>query len=132
MCHFPHVECALWSRGISASELNRSGPLRDGGIAARCVQELEAGPVYLKRPLPLYGTAEEILIRADALVEEMIIEMIKNPCEPEPQSGEITFSKRPKPEDGDWAEASSFREIFERIRMLDAEGYPLAFLRIGP
>jgi len=100
--------------------------------AIRCLEELDAGPVYLKRPLSLYGTAEEIFLRADALIEEMIVELIQNPRKPQPQTGEVTTFKRRKPEDGDWSEASSLQEVFDWIRMLDAEGYPPAFVRVGP
>jgi len=44
----------------------------------------------------------------------------------------VTTFKRRKPEHGDWSEASSLQEVFDRVRMLDAEGYPPAFVRVGP
>lgn len=45
--------------------------------ALKCVSELDAGPIYLKRPLSLVGTAEEILQRASASMEEMIVDIVK-------------------------------------------------------
>ncbi len=40
--------------------------------ALRMVEELDAGPVYMKRSLALQGIAEEIFIRAAGIVAEMI------------------------------------------------------------
>lgn len=99
--------------------------------AIRCVAELDAGPVYLKKPLSLLGSAEEIFLRANELIEEMIIKIIKNNIYPELQKGEAEIFKRRKPEDGDWSGVKSLDEVYDYIRMLDAEGYPSAFVRIG-
>ena len=44
--------------------------------ALRCIAELDAGPVYLKRPLSLEGTAFEILLRAADIIESMIEEIL--------------------------------------------------------
>ncbi len=99
--------------------------------ALRCVEELDAGPVYLKRSLSLSGSAEEIFIRADKVIEEMIMEILEKQPIPQPQVGEPTFFTRKKPADGNIAHAQSTRELFNMIRMLDAEGYPHAFLELG-
>ena len=40
--------------------------------ALRCGAGLDAGDVYLKQPLSLHGSAEEIFLRADGLIEQMI------------------------------------------------------------
>lgn len=96
--------------------------------ALRCVEGLDAGPVYLKYPLSLAGTAEEILQRASALMEEMIIEIvIKHPA-PIHQQGEPVIFKRRHPEDGNLAPLVELAQVYNYIRMLDAEGYPRAFL----
>lgn len=98
--------------------------------ALRCVKELDAGPVYLKRPLSLEGTAEEIFRRAAVLMEEMIVELVTRRPQPVPQEGKIVAFKRLKPEDGDLSKASSLNGAYDMIRMLDADGYPPAFLAI--
>ena len=98
----------------------------------RCVSELDAGPVYLKEPLSLLGSAEEIYMRANRLVEKMILQIIRERPEPQIQQGTITTFKRRNPEQGDWSVAVSLDEVFDKIRMLDAEGYPPAFVRVGP
>ncbi len=96
--------------------------------AIRCVEELDAGPVYLKKTLSLLGTAEEIFIRASILIEDMIVEIIEKNIQPVPQEGNPTHFKRRKPAESDIAEISSLELIYDHIRMLDADGYPKAFI----
>lgn len=99
--------------------------------ALRCVKELDAGPVYLKEPLSLLGNAEEIYMRASELIEKMIVRiMAENPI-PVAQSGDVVEFKRRKPEEGNWSNARDLEQVYDMIRMLDAEGYPHAFVRIG-
>jgi methionyl-tRNA formyltransferase len=100
--------------------------------ALRCVKGMDAGPIYLKKPLSLYGSAEEIFLRAADVIEDMIVEIIETMPEPIPQVGLPTVFKRRNPEEGDLAAAQSLEQAFDLIRMLDAEGYPNAFLNIGP
>ena len=99
--------------------------------ALRCVEELDAGAVYLKRPLSLIGSADEIFTRADKVIEEMIVEIVEKQPIPQEQVGEPTFFTRRKPEQGNIVNAKSATELFNMIRMLDAEGYPHAFLEAG-
>lgn len=94
----------------------------------RCVTELDAGPIYLKRPLSLAGTAEDILLRASDLMQDMIVEIVRRPPEPKPQEGEPTVFQRRRPEDGNLKPLDRLEQIYDYIRMLDAEGYPQAFL----
>lgn len=108
----------LISRGIYETKIS----------ALRCVKELDAGSVYLKRPLSLYGSAEEIYLRASEIIEEMICQIIKEQPVPVEQIGEITCFSRRKPEQSDIAELTSLNQVFDHIRMLDADGYPHAFL----
>lgn len=100
--------------------------------ALRCVAEMDAGPVFLKRPLSLFGTAEEILMRAGDLCAEMIVEIALMNPQSQPQEGEAVTFRRRKHADGDVANAESLTGLFDLIRMLDADGYPRAFADIGP
>lgn len=100
--------------------------------ALRCVQALDAGPVYMKRPLSLWGTAEEIYLRASEVIKEMMIALVRDEPAPVPQTGEPVVFRRRRPEEGDLAACRSVAEVFDYIRMLDAEGYPPAFLDVGP
>jgi len=65
--------------------------------ALRVEKGLDTGPIYLKKPLSLMGTAQEIFLRAKYIVKEMIIEIIDEQLIPVAQKGEITEFKRRKP-----------------------------------
>lgn len=105
---------------------------RDTVVSAlRCEAGLDTGPIYLKRPLSLLGSAQEILLRATAVIEEMIVEIVAQQPTPVPQVGEPTVFKRRTPADGDIADAADIDALYDRIRMLDADGYPPAFLTVG-
>ena len=99
--------------------------------AIKCGKDLDAGDVYMKRPLSLWGTAEEIYLRAAELTKEMMIALIREDITPVPQTGEPVVFRRRKPGDGDVSELDSLAAVFDYIRMLDAETYPAAFLNVG-
>lgn len=96
--------------------------------ALHCVEEMDAGPVYLKQPLSLLGTADEILMRAAGMISEMIEKIVSSGVEPTPQMGEPTYFKRRTPADGDVRPLADMCQVFDFIRMLDGSGYPPAFL----
>lgn len=96
--------------------------------ALRCVKTLDAGPIYMKRPLSLLGTAEEVLLRAAEVTEEMIECIILERPIPVEQTGEPTEFRRRLPKDGDLAGLTELEKIYDFIRMLDADGYPSAFI----
>lgn len=100
--------------------------------ALRCEAGIDTGPIYLKRPLGLHGSAQEIFLRASGVIEAMIADIVETKPQPQPQVGEPVAFKRRTPEQGDWSDALSLDAVFDHIRMLDAEGYPPAFLRVGP
>ncbi len=82
----------------------------------------------MKRPLSLFGTAEEILLRASKITGEMIETIVREQPTPQPQTGEPTIFNRRTPRDGNLSELDELDKIFDYIRMLDADGYPHAFL----
>lgn len=108
----------LISRGIYETKIS----------ALRCVAELDAGPVYLKRDLSLHGTAQEIYLRASRIIATMIGDILENQPTPVDQVGEVVTFKRRKPDEGDIASLQDLQQVFDFIRMLDADGYPHAFL----
>ena len=99
--------------------------------AIRCVTELDSGPIYIKRPLTLHGSAEEIFMRAGHIIEDMIVNIISESPVPVPQQGEAVTFRRRNPEEGNITELESLDRVFDWIRMLDAEGYRKAFLEFG-
>lgn len=97
-----------------------------------CDGGLDTGPVFLKKDLSLDGTAEEIFVRASAVILEMIEEIVKNGPQAVPQKGDVTEFKRRKPEEGSIKDLTTMEDVYDYIRMLDAEGYPPAFIEFGP
>ena len=95
--------------------------------AIQCVEEIDAGPIYLS----LLGSAEEIFIRSNQVIEGMIIKIIENKIKPIPQQRNGEKFIRRKAKDGDLSKLKSLSQIYDYIRMLDADGYPNAFLKIG-
>ena len=99
--------------------------------ALKVLSELDSGPIYLKEELSLWGNAEEIYLRSNAVIISMIVNIIENNLKPIPQVGTILKFKRRKPEQSNISDLKELEVIFDYIRMLDAEGYPKAFMEIG-
>ena len=99
--------------------------------AFKCNDIIDGGPIYLKKKLSLYGGAEEIYIRASKIISKMIIEIIEGKIIPKIQVGEIVNFARKKPADSNLKDMENIEDLFNKIRMLDAHGYPKAFLNIG-
>lgn len=96
--------------------------------AFKMTAEMDAGPVYLKEPLSLEGSAEEIYRRFAALSARMIQKIIVEKPRPVPQSGEVVTFKRRRPEESRIPQNLFPQALYDFIRMLDAPGYPKAFL----
>ena len=100
--------------------------------AIRVTRKLDGGPVYMKRPLSLTGSAQEIFVRcADIIFQEMIPMFLSEKMTPKPQEGEPVVFKRRKPEEGQITSDMELDKIYDYIRMLDAEGYPRAYMEFG-
>lgn len=100
--------------------------------AIQVTEKLDGGPVYIKRPLSLEGSAQEIFVRcADIIFQEMIPVLLTEKVVPKPQEGEPVIFKRRKPEDGEITSDMELDKIYDYIRMLDAEGYPRAYIDFG-
>jgi methionyl-tRNA formyltransferase len=97
--------------------------------AIKVVKDLDAGPIYIKQPLSLEGSAEEIYKRASKIIfEDMIPYLLKNKIIPKPQRGKVVIFKRRSPFQSKIPYDITLKGIYDYIRMLDAEDYPSAFL----
>ncbi len=98
--------------------------------ALRCCAGLDTGDVYLKQPLDLHGSAEEIFLRADQLIERMIERIVREEPNAVPQQGDpVLFSRRtPAQSNLSHCQKGELTAWYDQIRMLDADGYPQAFL----
>ena len=111
----------LISRGFTETKIS----------ALKCTKEIDAGPIYLKRSLSLEGTAQEIYERASVIIADMIYEIVKEKITPVEQSGDPVVFERRKPEEGNLIQSKNIEAAYDLIRMLDADGYPHAFVEVG-
>jgi len=96
--------------------------------ALRMAEEFDAGPVYIKEPLSLEGGAEEIYLRAGRASAKMIQRIVREEMTPVSQEGKAVNFKRRTPAESEVRNPASLEVLYDFIRMLDAEGYPRAFL----
>ena len=99
--------------------------------ALRMVDEMDAGPVYLKRPLSLEGRAVDIYERLAEIVFEMVVEIIQTEPKPVAQTGAPVLFQRRSPNESELPQSASERALYDHIRMVDAPTYPLAFINWG-
>jgi methionyl-tRNA formyltransferase len=98
-------------------------------VSAIKVEEgIDTGPVFLKKLVLLSGTAEEIFLRTGRLMIEMMKEIIKKKIQPVAQKGKVVVFKRRTPKESNLQNAADVKMVYNFIRMLDAEGYPKAFI----
>jgi methionyl-tRNA formyltransferase len=129
-----HMADVPYGRGGSPLQnLILAGHAETKLTALRMAAELDAGPVYFKEPLSLEGNAEEVYLRATRLSAAMIGRFVAEEPRPVPQTGEpVVFRRRRPAESALPADLPSLDALYDFVRMLDAEGYPHAFLRHGP
>ena len=108
----------LIQRGFSSTMLS----------ALQCVKELDAGPVYLKKEMSLEGSASQIFARAEELMPQMIEEIVVSGKVPIEQVGEVVQFRRRTPEMSKLSNADPLNKLYDNIRMVDAEGYPRAYI----
>jgi methionyl-tRNA formyltransferase len=124
-----HMSDVPYGRGGSPMQnLIRRGHRSTRLTALRMVDEMDAGPVYFKEDLSLEGGGEEILIRQSRLAASMTLRLIAERPVPVPQSGVPVVFARRKPKDSEIPVLGSLEELHDFLRMLDADGYPPAFL----
>ena len=89
---------------------------KDTKISAfRVNEQIDSGPIYLKKVLSLEGSAKEIFKRASNIIEEMILEILNKKPIPKPQIGAPTYFKRREPSQSSINGLSSLKELFTTI-----------------
>lgn len=96
--------------------------------ALRMEEGVDTGPIYFKKPLSLKGSADEIYNRASALSCDMIADFVKDRPSPVPQCGDVVNFNRRTPDLSLIPLGLSLEKVYDYIRMLDAPGYPKAFI----
>jgi len=96
--------------------------------ALRMTPELDAGPIYTKVPLSLEGSAQQIFSRQADIVYDVIRFIVETRPEPIEQQGSSTSFTRRTPAESALPLQASADQLYDHIRMLDAETYPKAFV----
>lgn len=99
--------------------------------ALKMTDELDAGPIFLKQELSLAGSAQAIFENMAQLSWKMITTIVTSEPTPQPQVGDVTLFSRRKPEQSELAPDLPIDELYDHIRMLDAESYPRAYMNLG-
>jgi len=98
--------------------------------AIKCTHDLDTGDIYLQRDLDIsYGNAENIYLRAAEVISEMIDEIIMTKPKPRPQFGTVVSFKRRDASQSNISLLNDLESVYNYIRMLDAPGYPRAFIK---
>lgn len=96
---------------------------------------LDTGDIYFKENFNIsIGSAEENFQELSRIIfEKMIPRILKEDIIPQKQTGKIVQFKRRTKDDSDLNKLSveSKRKLYDIIRMLDAEGYPKAYLNLN-
>jgi len=128
-CILFHMTDLPYGRGGSPLQNLIKRGYHDTKISAiRVNEQIDSGPIYLKKKLSLEGTAGEIFNRSSLIIEKMIIEILNKNPDPKPQIGTPTYFTRRTPAQSNISGISSLEDFYDQIRMLDFEGYPKAFL----
>jgi len=131
-CVVFHMTALPYGRGGSPLQNLIVRGHRDTVVSAIDVtREVDAGDIYLQRPLSLDGSAQDIMLRSVSVIESMIADIIATDPPPVSQRGPVVAFRRRKPEQGNIADLTSAADVYNHIRMLDAVGYPHAFLDAG-
>lgn len=135
-CVVFHMTDLPFGRGGSPLQNLIVNEIYDTKISAiRVNNELDSGDIYLKEDLNIaIGSAEEIFINASNITFQKIIpQFLKKDLKATPQEGDVTIFKRRKPFQSNLLEQDNLtiNRVYDFVRMLDAEGYPKAFIPLN-
>ena len=95
-------------------------------------KQLDAGDIYCKQTISLQGSLRDIWMIISDTAAELIKKCIDHDLKPAPQP-EVrghTF-KRIKTKPLDFLAKDDIIQVYDEIRMLDAENYPSCYIEIG-
>jgi methionyl-tRNA formyltransferase len=99
--------------------------------ALRMTEILDGGPIYDSIEVALDGTITEIFSKIAVCVEKLIIKICQENIEPKEQSGAVVTFNRLTYADNELKSEYSIKELYDRIRMVDGEGYKSAYINFG-
>ncbi|MBF0300018.1 MAG: methionyl-tRNA formyltransferase [Oligoflexia bacterium] len=136
-CVVFHMTDLPYGRGGSPLQNLIVNKIYDTKISAiKVTAGLDSGPIYFKEPFNImYGSAREIFTRASNVVFNKMIPLFltEGNIPTVEQSGEIFSFKRRRPWESNiqTAPLNTISDFYDFVRMLDAEGYPKAFINVN-
>ena len=92
---------------------------------------LDGGPIYDSIEVILNGTIDEIFERIYICIEKLIIKICEENIKPIEQKGNVYTFSRLNYSDNEIKSEYTLKEIYDRIRMVDGEGYKKAYVNFG-
>ena len=114
--------------GSPIQNLILRGFLTSPVCALKMTDTIDGGPIYLKRNVSLKGNLSEIFNRISNVINTMIKHLIKKKVIPKKQRGKIYYFERLNYKEGLLKQDLSLSKIYDKIRMLDSDQYPKAFI----
>lgn len=99
--------------------------------AIKITNKIDSGPIYLKKTISLSGNLEDIFTRISLVIVQMIEIIIKKKINPKQQIGKAVIFKRIKKKQSEIKKEKNINDLFNKIRMLSAEEYPNAYIKIN-
>ena len=131
-CVVFHTAPLPYGRGGSPIQnLILNGLKKSPVCALKMTDVLDGGPIYDSLDLSLDGTIEEIFTRIASCVEKLILSICQNTPHPCEQTGEAVVFKRLSINDNELLSSYSISELYDRIRMVDGQDYPKAYINFG-
>lgn len=98
--------------------------------AIRLSEKIDSGNILIQSDLSLEGNASQIFKRISLILVDQCIKLLANDYCEKPQSGDIVYFKRRKPEESNIMsnQFNSINDFYNFIRMLDCETYPRAYI----
>lgn len=99
--------------------------------ALRMTEILDGGPIYDSIEVSLDGTITDIFSKIAVCIEKIIIKICRENIEPKKQSGDVVTFNRLTYADNELKSEYSIKELYDRIRMVDGDGYKNAYINFG-
>ena len=131
-CVVFHTAPLPYGRGGSPIQNLILKGLKNSPVCALKITDiLDGGPIYDSIEVSLDGTISEIFSRVATCVEKLIVLICQDNPHPIEQNGEVVAFKRLSNSDNELLGNHSFKELYDRIRMVDGLDYPRAFINYG-
>ena len=135
-CIVFHMTDLPYGRGGSPMQNLIENGIYDTKVSALKVDKgVDTGDIYIKECFDISaGSAQENFIKLSNIIfEKMIPRLLSEDIIAKKQLGDVVTFQRRKPEDSNLKLLTecSLHKLYDFIRMLDADGYPAAFLNVG-